>query len=130
MNQSKISILKCLSGGGWLTTTQVSRRCGLKLTNVSELLRRYRGLGLVNRERNYRVPRGYLYKITSVGIERLRYFNSGVPDTGGSITGIERLRYFNSGTVATSSSMADYIGLHGEKKQIFEQWISKKLGGV
>ena len=109
MNQSKIAILKCLSGGKWLTTTQVSQGCGLKLTNVSELLRRYRGLGLVNRERNYRVPRGYLYRITSIGIERLRYFNFGV--------------------AATGASMADNIGLSGNEKQIFEQWIAGKLKG-
>jgi len=65
--------------------------------------------GLVSRERNFNVPRGYFYCITDTGIARLQYFNS---------------------TVAlTSSSMANTIGLSGEKKEIFEQWVSKKLGG-
>ena len=109
MNQTKIAILKCLSGGSWLTTPQVAQRCGLSLTNTSELLRRYRMQGLVSRERNFNVPRGYFYCITDTGIARLQYFNS---------------------TVAlTSSSMANTIGLSGEKKEIFEQWVSKKLGG-
>jgi len=44
--------------------------------NTSELLRRYRSQSLVNRERNYDVPRGYLYRITNVGLERLQYLNS------------------------------------------------------
>jgi DNA-binding MarR family transcriptional regulator len=110
VNETKIQLLQCLSVGDWWTTPKVAQCCGLKLTNVSELLRRYRGQGLVTRKRNYEVPRGYLYRITSAGVERLQYFNS---------------------TVAlTSSSMADAIGLSGEKKQIFENWVSKKLGGV
>jgi len=109
MNETKIEILKCISGGDWWTTPRVANWCGLKLTNVSELLRRYRSQGLVTRERNYQVPRGYLYRITNVGIDRLQFFNSEV--------------------ALTSSSMAEHIGLSGEKKQIFEQWISTKLGG-
>lgn len=109
MNQTKTKILNCLSGGQLWTTAQVAHWCGLKLTNASELLRRYRGQGLVTRERNYHVPRGYLYKITTVGVERLLYFNSGITHT--------------------SSSMADSIGLTGKKKQIFEEWVSNKLGG-
>jgi len=52
---------------------------------------------------------GTLYRITNVGIDRLQFFNSEV--------------------ALTSSSMAEHIGLSGEKKQIFEQWISTKLGG-
>jgi hypothetical protein len=50
-----------------------------------------------------------LYRITSIGIERLRYFNFGV--------------------AATGASMADNIGLSGNEKQIFEQWIAGKLKG-
>ena len=110
MSETKTKILECLIDGSWRTSSDIAHGCGLKLTNVSELLRRYRGQGLVTRKRNYEVPRGYLYRITSAGVERLQYFNS---------------------TVAlTSSSMADAIGLSGEKKQIFENWVSKKLGGV
>jgi DNA-binding MarR family transcriptional regulator len=110
MNETKQKILECLSDGNWRTSSDVAQWCGLQLTNASELLRRYRWQGLVTRERNYHVPRGFLYKITTIGVERLKYFNSGV--------------------ALTSSSMADYIGLSGEKKQIFEQWVSKKLGGI
>lgn len=109
MNETKIKILECLSGGQWWTTPQVANWCGLSLTNASELLRRYRLQGLVIRERNPAVPRGYFYRVTNVGIERLQFLSSLVSET--------------------SSSMADYIGLSGEKKQIFEQWVSNKLGG-
>ncbi len=69
MNGSKIEILKCLANGDWWTTPQVAQECGLSLTNTSELLRRYRNQNLVNRRRNYDVSRGYLYRITSVGME-------------------------------------------------------------
>ncbi len=110
MNETKVKILEYLSDGNWRTSSDIARWCALRLTNASELLRRYRGQGLVNRERNSRVPRGYLYRITAVGVERLRYFNSGV--------------------ALTSSSMSDYIGLSGKEKRIFEEWVKQKLGGV
>jgi DNA-binding MarR family transcriptional regulator len=68
LNSTKIEILQCLSDGKWWTTHQVAQVCGLTLTNTSELLRRYRSQGLVNRERNPDVPRGYFYHITDLGL--------------------------------------------------------------
>lgn len=109
MNETKIEILKCLSGGDWWATTEVAQWCGLRLTNASELLRRYRGQGLVVRERNPKVPRGYLYRITVVGLGRLRYFTSDV--------------------MQSSSIVSTHIGLTGKKKQVFNQWFANKLGG-
>ena len=76
INSTKIEILTCLSDGQWWTTSNVALVCGLQLTNVSELLRRYRGQSLVVRERNSSVPRGYLYRLTQVGWERLNYLTS------------------------------------------------------
>ena len=107
MNGTKIDILKCLSDGTWWTTPEVAQECGLSLTNTSELLRRYRSQSLVNRQRNYDVPRGYLYRITDVGLERLRYLSSDV--------------------VETSSVIASNIGLRGNKKRVLDQWVKKRL---
>lgn len=107
MNTTKINILNCLSGGQWWSTPEVARECGLSLTNTSELLRRYRSQGLVNRERNYDVPRGYLYHITSVGLERLQYLGSNV--------------------VETSSAIASKVSLSGSKKRVFDRWVEQKL---
>jgi len=107
MNTTKIDILKCLSNGQWLTTPEVAHECGLSLTNASELLRRYRSQSLVNRERNYDVPRGYLYRITPVGLERLQYLSSDV--------------------VETSSAIADLAGLSGTKKRALDRWVKQKL---
>ncbi len=107
MNSTKIEILKCLSGGDWWTTPQVAQECGLGLTNVSELLRRYRSQSLVNRERNFDVPRGYFYRITRVGLERLEYLCSDV--------------------VETSSAVADLAGLSGAKKRVFDRWVKQQL---
>lgn len=109
MNSTKIEILKCLSDGQWWSTPQVAQQCNLGLTNTSELLRRYRTQGLVTRERNPEVPRGYLYALTDVGLERLQYLSSGV--------------------VATSSVLADLAGLSGLKKRVFDQWVKQKIGG-
>lgn len=72
-NATKIKILSCLSNGQWWSTSDVAWTCDLNLTNTSELLRRYRNQSLVVRQRNYSVPRGYLYHITYTGIERLDY---------------------------------------------------------
>ena len=107
MNGSKIEILKCLSNGQWWTTTEVAQECGLSLTNASELLRRYRSQSLVNRERNYAVPRGYRYRITRVGLERLQYLRSDVMET--------------------SSAIASHGGLSGEKKRVFDRWVKQRL---
>lgn len=107
MNTTKIDILNCLSDGKWWTTPQVAQECGLGLTNASELLRRYRSQGLVNRERNYDVPKGYFYRITSVGLERLQYLGSDV--------------------VETSSAIANRVGLSGAKKRTLDRWVRQKL---
>lgn len=107
MNSTKIDILRCLSDGDWWTTPEVARECGLSLTNASELLRRYRSQSLVNRRRNYDVPRGYLYRITDVGLERLQYLGSDVVDT--------------------SSAIAELTGLSGTKKRVFDRWVNQQL---
>ena len=109
MNSTKIEILRCLSDGDWWTTPDVAQECGLSLTNASELLRRYRSQSLVNRERNYDVPRGYKYRITSVGLERLEYLCSDV--------------------VETSSAIADHADLSGARKRIFDRWVKQQLRG-
>ena len=108
MNNTKIEILKCLSNRDWWTTPEVAQECGLSLTNASELLRRYRSQSLVNRQRNYDVPRGYLYRITDVGLERLQYLGSDVMET--------------------SSAIASHVGLSGEKKRVLDRWVKQKLG--
>jgi len=107
MNSTKIDILKCISDGDWWTTPEVAEECGLSLTNTSELLRRYRNQSLVNRVRNYDVPRGYRYRITRVGLDRLQYLSSDV--------------------VETSSAIASKVGLSGSKKRAFDRWVEQKL---
>ena len=107
MNDTKVEILRCLSDGDWWTTPEVAQECGLSLTNTSELLRRYRSQSLVNRERNYDVPRGYRYRITSVGVERLQYLRSDVMET--------------------SLVIADRVGLSGTKKRTFDRWVKQQL---
>ena len=72
-NATKIEILSRLSDGQLWSTRNVALDCFLSLTNTSELLRRYRNQSLVVRQRNYSVPRGYLYHITYTVIERLDY---------------------------------------------------------
>ena len=107
MNETKIEILRCLSNGDWWTTPEVAEVCGLTLTNASELLRRYRSQSLVTRERNYDVNRGFLYRITSVGLERLEYLTSDI--------------------LETSSAIASHVGLTGEKKRMLDRWVKNKL---
>ena len=109
LNSRKIEILQCLSDGHWWTTPQVAHECGLYLTNASELLRRYHGQGLVNRERNPSVPKGFFYHITDVGLERLNYLTSDITPTG--------------------STIADIAGLSGAKRRVFDRWVKQKLGG-
>jgi len=109
MNETKVEILRCLSDGGWWTTPEVAYTCGLSLTNTSELLRRYRSQSLVIRKRNYKVPRGYLYQVTDVGIGRLDYLGSDIYET--------------------SSEIAGYVGMKGGKKRVFDNWIKQKLRG-
>jgi len=99
--------LRCLSDGEWWTTPDVAAVCGLSLTNASELLRRYRNQSLVNRERNYDVPRGYRYRITSVGLDRLQYLTSDVMET--------------------TSVIANHVGLSGAKKRTLDRWVKKQL---
>lgn len=107
MNSTKSNILRCLSDGDWWTTSEVAQECGLNLTNASELLRRYRSQSLVNRERNYDVPRSYLYRITDVGLDRLQYLSSDIGET--------------------SLAIASHVGLSGEKKRVFDRWVKQKL---
>ena len=107
MNTTKVDILECLSDVQWWTTPEVARWCGLSLTNTSELLRRYRSQSLVNRERNYDVPKGYRYRITGVGLERLQYLGSDV--------------------MKTSSAIANKVGFSGGKKRVFDRWVEQKL---
>lgn len=107
MNTTKVDILECLSDGQWWTTPEVAQACGLSLTNVSELLRRYRSQSLITRERNYYVPRGYKYRITSVGLERLQYLGSDV--------------------MKTSSAIANNVGFSGGKKRVFDRWVEHRL---
>lgn len=123
MNETKTAILTCLSGGEWRTTTQVAQCCGLKLTNASELLRRYRGQGLVNRERNPGVPRGYLYRITVVGLERLQYLTFAV------IQPYSAEIQPDAAPIQPYTAVSDQIGLSGTKKQVFDQWFESKMGG-
>ncbi len=108
MNETKVDILRCLSKGDWWTTPQFAQECGLSLTNVSELLRRYRSQSLVNRERNLDVPKGYYYHITGVGLGRLEYLRSDVKET--------------------SSAIAEHAGLSGTNKRVFDRWVNQKLG--
>ena len=107
MNESKIEILRCLSDEDWWTTPQVAQLCNLSLTNTSELLRRYRGQSLVNRERRFDVPRGYVYRITHVGLVRLQYLTSDV--------------------LEASSAIADQTNLRGVNKRLFDRWVKQKL---
>jgi len=107
MNTTKVDILECLSDGHWRTTPEVAQECGLSLTNTSELLRRYRSQSLVNRERNHDVPRGYRYRITNIGLERLQYLGSGV--------------------TKTSLVIANKVGFSGDQKRVFNRWVEQKL---
>ena len=107
MNSTKIDVLQCLSNGEWWTTREVARACDLSLTNASELLRRYRSQSLVNRQRNHDVPRGYFYRITRVGLERLQYLYSD--------------------ELQTSSTVAELAGLSGAKKRVFDSWVKQQL---
>ena len=109
LNSRKIQIIQCLSDGQWWITPQVCEECGLSLTNVAELLRRYHVQGLVNRERNPSVPKGFFYRITDVGLERLNYLSSD--------------------TTQTSSAIADLAGLSGAKKRTFDRCVVQRLRG-
>ena len=108
MNGTKTDILRCLSDGDWWTTREVAQDCGLSLTNASELLRRYRSQSLVNRKKNHDVPRGYLYRITDVGLGRLEYFCSD--------------------EMKTSQVLADKTGLRRAKKRALDSWVKQRLG--
>lgn len=109
MNESKIAILSVLTNGDWRSTPDIADECDLSLTNVSELLRRYRSQSLVTRVRRPDIPRGFLYRITD--------------------TGFERLRYLCSDELETSHVLADAIGLEGDERRAFERWTKEKLGG-
>lgn len=108
LNHSKIDILRCLTDDEWWSSSDIAQECCLSLTNASELLRRYRSQGLVYRRRRYDVPRGYWYRITDVGFERLKYLCSN--------------------EVETSSAIAELAGLSGANKRVFDRFVKQKLG--
>ena len=75
-NQTKIRILEILYDNSielWWSSSQIAEAAWLSQTNVSELLRRYARQGLVHRWRNPAVPKGYLYRLSEAGYERLVY---------------------------------------------------------
>lgn len=109
MNETKIEILACLNNGEIWSTPEVAKQLGLSLTNVSELLRRYRSQGLVYRKKRNDVRRGYWYMLTDVGFERLRYLCS-----------------YEKGT---SSALAELADISGKNKRVFDRWVKNKLGG-
>lgn len=53
------------------------------------------------------MPRGYLYRITDVGLGRLEYLSSD--------------------SMKTSQVIADRAGLGGAKKRVLDRWIQEKL---
>lgn len=108
MNETKIEILRCLANGDWRPTPDIAYECDLSLTNASELLRRYRGQSLVSRVKRFDVPRGYMYRITDVGFERLRFLCSS--------------------EVQTSSAIAELAGIGGGNKRVFDRFVKQKLG--
>ena len=108
MNESKISILACLNNDEWWTTTEVAAECGLSLTNVSELLRRYRSQGLVYRMRRDDVSRGYWYSLSRIGLQRLKYLVSSEYET--------------------STAFSDLAGIRGTNKRTFDRFVAQKLG--
>lgn len=121
-NATKVKILSCLRPGTWQTSHGIARRCGLSLTDTSELLRRYWNQGIVTRVRNYGVARGYWYRITSAGLARLRYLKRPVRQ-------YEADRFPESGISRAADTLADRIGLVGEDRGIFAVWVNSKLGG-
>ena len=75
-NYTKVRILEVLHSngyGGWMTSKDVAQSLWLSVSNASELLRRYWRQGLLKRQRNYGVPKGYWYCLTEAGYERLIY---------------------------------------------------------
>jgi DNA-binding MarR family transcriptional regulator len=75
-NYTKVRILEVLYNNGcdtWWTSGEIAQSCWLSTTNSSELLRRYARQGLVERQRNQAVPKGYWYHLTKAGYQRLVY---------------------------------------------------------
>ena len=75
-NDTKLRVLRAFSSGSWgpwLTTAEVVVLCDLSLTNASTLLRRYARQGLLTRQRNPAVAKGYFYFLTDAGQARLAY---------------------------------------------------------
>ncbi len=78
-NERKSEILSLLADGDWWTASGVAEALGMSLTNASELLRRYHKNGLLVRQRLKgpgAPPRGYRYRITDKGTERLSWLQS------------------------------------------------------
>ena len=109
MNETKIEILACLNDDDWWSTPAVATACGLSLTNVSELLRRYRSQGLVYRRKRDDVHRGYEYMLTVVGFERLRFLCSSEYEA--------------------STTFSDLAGISGSNKRVIDRWMKNELGG-
>jgi len=109
LNETKIEILACLNNGEWWTTREVAEQLGLSLTNSSELLRRYRSQSLVYRIKRDDVPRGFWYRLTDVGFERLKYLCSSVYET--------------------TTTFCDLAGINGQNKRKIDRWMNNKLGG-
>ena len=107
MNESKIAILMCLNDDEWWTSTELSNELGLSLTNTSELLRRYRGQGLVYRIKRDDVPRGYWYRLTDVGFGRLKFLCSSEYET--------------------STTFSELAGIGGGNKRVIDRFVKQKL---
>lgn len=75
-NETKLRVLEAFSSGTWgpwMSSQEVALACNLNLTNASTLLRHYCRQGLLSRQRNPTVPRGYFYFLTEAGQRRLIY---------------------------------------------------------
>ena len=72
-NYTKVRILEALDNDAWWTSGEIANSCWLSTTNSSELLRRYYRQGLVARQPNQAVPKGYWYHLTQAGYERMVY---------------------------------------------------------
>jgi len=70
---TKIRVLEAFQSGvwgAWMTSQEVAFACDLSLTNASALLRHYCRQGLLRRQRNPAVPKGYFYFLTEAGQNR------------------------------------------------------------
>ncbi|MFQ5874200.1 MAG: hypothetical protein ACE5JL_10415 [Dehalococcoidia bacterium] len=78
-NERKVEVLSLLSNGDSWTASEVAEALGLRLSNASELLRRYHRDSLVVRRRlrgPEAPPRAYDYRLTEKGAERLDWLSN------------------------------------------------------